>query len=214
LEKTLGNLAGAAKYDPDVYASLVRAISIDGFSAEGTAEYLKALDKMRDADGNIITGLLDASPTDSATINIKRVGNVGAGSIAEAYEPVAAQRMINDGQLSVTNIQEFGRKINVSDLGVSRQSIEADCFLKDGTFIDMKHSALNDPFIDRGQLSAVTAALAKNDGRISRALYVVSSDLDNATKAAITQANANLDALLGPSASPRISFIVKGPPLQ
>jgi hypothetical protein len=213
LDKALVNLAEAAKNsNGDVYAALVRAISIDGFSAEGTAEYLKALDKMRDAQGNIITGLLDASPTKNASVNVKRVGNTGAGSIDEAFEPVATQRMIADNQLAVTDIQEFGRKIDVADLNVGQSTIEADCYLTDKTFIDMKHSAANDPFISRGQLGAVKAAVANN--RISRALYVVSSDLDNATKAAIAQANADLDLIMGPSPSPRIDFIIKGPPLK
>jgi hypothetical protein len=161
---------------------------------------------------------LDASDTTGASVNIKRVGNQGAGSIDEAYEAVAIRRIIDDPasplKITTDSIDEFGAKINTADLGVGRATIEADCLLKDGTFIDMKHSALNDPFIDRGQLNAVAAALQRK--RIKSAVYVVSSELDAATLGKIADANAALDIAMNRAAGspPLITRIIKGPPLQ
>src|SRR5262249_20725420 len=147
VEMSFSRLTNAAQNGTgtDMKAALIKSISIDGFSAEGTAEYIRAVEGMRDTNGIIITGLVDASKTSGSSANMSRVAS---GSVAEAFEPISIRRMIDSGEMSLGQVQEFGRKIPTADLTilrpdgtvVDRATIEADCFLKDKTFIDSKHS--------------------------------------------------------------------------
>jgi hypothetical protein len=198
LDAAFARMATAAQISPDVEEALVRALSIDGFSAQGTAEYIRSLDALRDGNGNLFTGLFDAAPTSGSSSNIIRVGNQGAGSIAEAFEPVAMQRLIRDNEVGLGKIEDFGRKIDVSAItNGTRSTIEADCFLSDGTFIDMKHSLSGSISMDLDQLSAVEAALKADPAPISRAWYVVSADLDATSATAVDNANVRIRQVLG-----------------
>lgn len=130
-------------------------------------------------------------------VNMKRVGNLGAGSIAEGFEPVAMKRLI-DGRsatlpraVSRDDIEAFGKKLDTSGVpGVSTGTIEADVLLKDGTFIDMKHSRMvRDPYISAQQVENLKNVLNSQPRRIQRAWFVTNGPVDEGILQKIREAN-------------------------
>jgi len=166
-------------------------------ACERAAEYMKAVDHMRDGSNAVISGLLDqAESVLGSSVNMKRVGNLGAGSIAEGFEPVAMKRLIDGGSAklprSITraDIEAFGKKLDVSSVpGVSTATIEADCLLKDGTFLDMKHSRTADPFVSAQQVENLKKVLAFDPRPIQRAWFVTNGPVDPSVLEKIRQAN-------------------------
>jgi hypothetical protein len=185
--------------------AVIRAASFPAATPKSVAEYMKAVDFMRDGEGRIITGLLDAAPGPGSTINARRVGNVGAGSIAEGWEPVALRRLIEEGSpnlpRSITrgDIDSFGNKLNVRAItGGSPETIEADCLLKDGTFFDMKHSLSGDPRVTEAQVDVLTTVLLDTGQRpISRAVFVTNAPVGQAILDRVRLANDTLKRELG-----------------
>jgi hypothetical protein len=179
---------------------VIRAASFPAATPKSVAEYMKAVDFMRDEEGRIITGLLDAASGPGSTINARRVGNVGAGSIAEGWEPVAIRRLIEDGSpnlpRSITpgDIDSFGNKLSVRAItGGSPETIEADCLLKDGTFFDMKHSLSGDPRVTEAQVDVLTTVLLDPGQRpIQRAVFVTNAPVGQAILDRVRLANETL----------------------
>jgi hypothetical protein len=194
--------------DPEVAQAMLRAASFPSATPQAVAESMKAVDHMRDASQNnaVISGLLDQAETVlGSSVNVKRVGNVGAGSLAEGFEPVAIKRLI-DGRstklprsFTPSEIDAFGKKLSTQHLfpGGTPRSIEADCLLKDGTFIDMKHSVRDDPYITETQVENLKTVLLSNQKPIQRAWFVTNAPVDGSILEKIRIANEELRGVLG-----------------
>ncbi len=195
--------------------AVIRAASFPAATPKSVAEYMKAVDFMRDGDGRIMTGLLDAAPGPpppfpQASINVRRVGNEGLGSLAEGWEPVAIRRLIEGGSpnlprsITRADIDSFGRKLDIRNVANPPgsaplpQSIEADCLLSDRTFFDMKHSVRSDPRVAEEQIRVIQTVLADVANRpIDRAIFVTNGPAGDAVLSRINAANAALRDALG-----------------
>ncbi len=196
--------------DSETARAVIRAASFPTATPPQVAQYMKALDFMRDPDNAnaIITGLLDPPPGVGASINVRRVGNQGGGSIAEGWEPVAMRRLIEGGSPNLPrpitrgDIKNFGEKLDVSQIpGVSTGTIEADCLLKDGTFFDMKHTSVaRDPYVTQGQIDNLTKVLAQADPTIrpiNRAVFVTNAPVGQAVLDRVREANEAIKVARG-----------------
>jgi hypothetical protein len=195
--------------------AVIRAASFPAATPKSVAEYMKAVDFMRDGERRIITGLLDAAPGPpppfpQASINVRRVGNEGLGSLAEGWEPVAMRRLIEGGSPNLprpftrADIDSFGPKLDIRNVvnppgsPPLPQSIEADCLLTDRTFFDMKHSVRGDPKVTEEQVRVVQTVLADVANRpIDRAVFVTNGPAGEAVLQRINAANAALKEALG-----------------
>ncbi len=194
--------------DPEVAPAVIRAASFPNASPQSVAEYMKAVDWMRDPGNpsSIITGLLDQAETQlGSSVNMKRVGNLGVGSLAEGWEPVAIERLIEGGSPNLPrpfargDISSFGQKLDVSLIPPgSPGTIEADCLLKDGTFFDMKHSMRADPKITESQIDVLTRVLSNEGQRpIKRAVFVANAPVGQPILDKVRLANNALKQELG-----------------
>lgn len=181
----------AGDLDRDTVRAIYYVPSALNMTKEATAEYFLALDRMRDAAGNLRPGLLRADPASQglgATANAKRVGNRGSGSIAEAFEIVVVARMIDAGWFAQDDIVAFGRKFDVSGILGSPNTIEADTFLANGTFIDAKYSVTGAAQITTTQILNLEQVLSNPNSPIRRVWFAVgdaaSSDIENFISAA------------------------------
>jgi hypothetical protein len=162
-------------------------------SGKAAAAYFKAVDKMRRSpDGPLITGILIAAHSPGSTRNMLRVGNKGAGSVAEAYEIVAAAQLLDDGVLTIDDIIAFGEKLDTSGLPIPPNTIEADLWLTNRRFMDMKFSADGNPFISETQLRNLETVLSNANSPIDSATFVVNRGLDTDTENLIKTINANI----------------------
>lgn len=196
-------LWAAHNFNRETAEAVIRAASFPNATPASVAEYMKAVDWMRDpADpSSIITGLLDPAETLlGSTINMRRVGNMGAGSIAEGWEPVAMRRLIEGGSPNLPrpitrgDIKSYGEKLPVGAItGGSPSTIEADCLLTDGTFFDMKHSLTGDPRIAADQIALLERVLADPVNRpIQRAVFVTNAPVGDTILGRVRAANDTL----------------------
>jgi hypothetical protein len=115
------------------------------------------------------------------------------------------KRLIDGGSAklprSITrgDIEAFGKKLSTEAIfpGGTPRSIEADCLLKDGTFLDMKHSLRDDPYITETQIENLKIVLLSNQRPMQRAWFVTNAPVDSPILDAIRAANLELRGALG-----------------